>query len=46
MIEVLAQPTNNAEPFWTKQGGKFKCKPFTKFCAGLHEIFGLHGFNL
>jgi len=24
MIKVLAQPTNNAEPFWTKKGGNFR----------------------
>jgi len=46
MIKILAQPKNSAEPFRTKKGGKFKCKHFTKFCATLHEIFDLHGFNL
>jgi len=24
MIKVLAQPTNNAEPFWTRKGGNFR----------------------
>ena len=43
MIKVLAQPTNNAKPFWTKKGGNLSAN---KFCAGLHEIFDLHGFNL
>jgi len=39
MIKVLAQPTNNAEQSNEQKGGKFKCEHFTKFCAGLHEIF-------
>jgi len=47
MIKVLGRPTNNAEPFYEPtKGGKFKCEHRTKFCAGLHEIFGFHGFNL
>jgi len=47
MIKVLARPTNNAEPFCgQRKGGKFKCEHRTKFCAGLHEIFGFHSFNL
>jgi len=29
-----------------KKGGKFKYGHRTKFCAGLHEIFGFHGFSL
>jgi len=28
------------------KGGKCKCEHFTKFCAGLHEMFGFHGFNI
>jgi len=28
-----------------KERKQFKCKHFTKFCAGLHEIFVFHGFN-
>jgi len=28
-----------------KEKKQFKCKHFTKFCAGLHEIFDFHGFN-
>ena len=28
-----------------KERRQFKCKHFTKFCTGLYEIFGLHGFN-
>jgi len=44
---VLAQPTNNAGQFrGQRNGGKFKCEHFTKFCTGLLEIFGLHGFRL
>jgi len=47
MINVLAQPTNNAGQFrGQRNGGKFKCEHFTKFCTGLLEIFGLHGFRL
>ena len=47
MINVLAQPTNNAGQFCEQRnGGKFKCKHFTKFCTGLLEIFGLHGSKL
>ena len=47
MINVLAQPTNNAGQFCgQRNGGKFKCEHFTKFCTGLLEIFGLHGFKL
>jgi len=45
MIKVLARPTNNAEQFMDKEV-QFKCDYFTKFCAGLHEIFGFHRFNL
>jgi len=26
MIKVLAQPTNNAQPFWTKKGGNLSAK--------------------
>jgi len=47
MINVLAQPTNNAGQFCgQRNGGKFKCEHFTKFCTGLLEIFGLHGCKL
>jgi len=47
MIKVLARPSNNAEQFYgQRKGGKFKCEHRTKLCAGLHEIFGFHGFNL
>jgi len=47
MIKVLAQPTNNAEQFrGQRQGGKFKCEHFTKFCLGLDENFGLHRINI
>ena len=43
----VARPTNNAEQFsGQRKRSKFKCEHFTKFCAGLHEIFGLHGMNL
>jgi len=46
MIKVLARPTNNVEQFCgQRRGGKFKCQHFTKFCSGLHEIFGFHEFN-
>ena len=44
MIKVHARPTNNAEQFCgQRKGGNLSAN---KFCAGLHEIFGLHGFNL
>ena len=47
MINVLVQPTNNAGQFCgQRNGGKFKREHFTKFCTGLLEIFGLHGFKL
>jgi len=47
MIKVVARPTNNKEQFCgLRTGGKFKCEHFTKFCAGLHEIFDFHGFNI
>ena len=47
MINVLAQPTNNAGQFrGQRNGGKFKCEHLTKFCTGLLEMFGLHGFKL
>jgi len=47
MIKLLSRPTNNAEQFCgQRKGDKFKCDHFTKFCAGLHEIFGFHEFNL
>jgi len=47
MINVLAQPTNNVGQFCgQRNGGKFKCEHFTKFCTGLLEIFGLHGCKL
>jgi len=40
MKKLPARPTNNAEQFCGKrQGGKFRCERFTKFYAGLHEIF-------
>jgi len=47
LIKVLLQPTNKAEQFCgQRKGGKFKCEHITKFCDGLHEIFGIQGFNL
>jgi len=47
MIKVLAWPTNNKEQFCGQTKARnFKCEHFTKFCAGLHEIFGFHWFNL
>jgi len=46
MIEVLARPTNNAEPFCgQRKEGKLKCENFTTFSPGLHEIFGLYRTN-
>jgi len=46
-MNVLARSTNNAEQFCgQRKGGTFKYERFTKFCAGLHELFGFHGFNL
>jgi len=47
MKKVLTQPTNNAEQFYgQRKRGQFKCEHFTKFCTGLPERFGFHGFNL
>jgi len=47
MIKVLARPTNTTEQFCgPRKGGKCKCEQLTKFCPGLHEIFGFNGFNL
>jgi len=47
MINVLARPTNNAEQLCGQsKGGTFKHEYFTKFFAGLHEIFGFHRTNL
>jgi len=44
MIEVLARPTNNAEPFCgQRKGGKLKCENFTTFSPGLHEILASTG---
>jgi len=31
MIIVLAQPTSNAEPFWTKKGGNLSANTSQKF---------------
>jgi len=46
-IKALAQPTNNAEQFCgQRKGDKLKREHLTKFCSGLHEIFGFEGFNL
>ena len=47
LIELPTRLTNNAEQLrGQRKGGEVKCEHFTKFCAGLHEIFGFHGFNL
>jgi len=47
MINVLAQPTDNAGQFrGQRNGDKFKCEHFTKLCIVLLEIFGLRGFRL
>jgi len=46
MIEVLARPTKDAEPFCgQRKEGKFKCENFKTFFPGLHEIFGLDRTN-
>jgi len=31
MIKVLAQPTNNAEPFWTKKGSNLNSNTLQNF---------------
>jgi len=31
MIKVLAQPTNNAEPFWTKKGSNLSANTLQNF---------------
>ena len=47
MIKIHERPTNNAEQFCgPSKEENFKCEHFTNFCAGLDEIFGLHGFEL
>jgi len=47
MKKVLARPANNAEQLCGQsKGGTFKREHFTKFFAGLHEIFGFHRANL
>jgi len=47
VIKVLARPTNTAEQICgQRKGGALRCEHITKFCVGLHEIFGFHWFNL
>jgi len=42
----MGEATNNAEQFCGQRKERnFKREHFTKFCAGLHEIFGFHWFS-
>jgi len=43
MIKVLAQPTNNAEPFWTKKGSNLSANTLQNFALVCMRFFALAG---
>jgi len=43
MIKVLAQPTNNAEPFWTKKGGNLSANTLQNFALACVRFFAFTG---
>ena len=45
MIKVLAQPTNNAEPFWTKKGGNLSANTSQNFALVCMNFLIFTGLN-
>jgi len=43
MIKVLAQPTNNVKPFWTKKGGNLSENTSQKFALICMRCFTFTG---
>ena len=43
MVKVLAQPTNNAEPFWKKKGGNLSANTSQNFALVCMRFFTFTG---